>query len=93
MTARILLAHALDFPNIGRLCIAFRQAGLEVGVLAVKAHPVHQMRSPHQKYLYEQTAPGESVCRAFDAFRPNLIVPCDDRVVSHLCSLDRKSVV
>ena len=86
---RVLLVHALLWPNVGRLCSAFQRAGFEVGALAQASHPVHRMRSPSRAYVYRPTAPGVSVNAAIQSFRPDLIIPCDDRAVSHLCSLYR----
>ena len=84
MTPRVLLAHALRWPNVARLSTAHRDAGFAVGAVAVADHPVHQMRSPQRTFVYRQTAPRECLREAIEAYRPDLIIPCDDRIVAHL---------
>jgi len=72
------------WPNVARLAIAFRKTGCAVGAVAVDGHPVHRMRSPDRTFCYRPTAPRDSLRQAIETFQPELIVPCDDRIVSHL---------
>lgn len=89
MTPRVILAHALRWPNVAHLSGAFCDSGFVVGAIAVADHPIHRMRSPDRTFIYRQTAPRESLREAIETFRPDLIIPCDDRVVAHLSSLYR----
>jgi hypothetical protein len=89
MTPRVLLAHSMLWPNIGRLAIAFRKAGFAVDAIAPAGHPVHRMQSPSRTFRYRRTSAYNSIREAVDASQPDLIVPCDDRVVGHLHRLHK----
>ena len=82
-----LVAAAILWPNAVRLCRAFREVGFEVGAIAVPQHPVHRSKAPHRTYEYRPKAPLDSLREAIAERRPDIIVPCDDRIVGHLCSL------
>jgi thioesterase domain-containing protein/glutathione synthase/RimK-type ligase-like ATP-grasp enzyme len=87
MKPRVLLAQSLIWPNVARLSIVFHAAGFEVDVIAPQRHPVHNMRSPHRSLRYRSASPRASLKAAIEASRPQLIVPCDDRIVAHLHAL------
>jgi hypothetical protein len=89
MTPRVLLAHGLFWPNIGQLAIAFRKAGFIVDAVAPARHPVHRMRSPSRTFKYRPASAYDSIKDAVCASQPDLIVPCDDRVVGHLHRLHK----
>jgi thioesterase domain-containing protein len=76
---------------VARLSIAFRKAGFAVEAVAPTRHPIHKMHSPDCTFPYRPTAPRESLGQAIEASRPQLIVPCDDRVVAHLHELHKVS--
>lgn len=84
MTPRVLLAHGILWPNVAHLAIAFRKAGFEVDAVAPARHPIHRMHSPNRTFNYRPTSPYSSIKEAIAASQPDLIVPCDDRVVAHL---------
>ena len=79
MTPRVLLAATLEWPNAARLAIAFRDAGFVVFAVAPVGHPVHAMGTPQGTFLYRAHRPVDSLRRAIEISRPDLIVPCDDR--------------
>jgi hypothetical protein len=81
------VAAAILWPNAVRLCRAFREVGFEVGAIAVPQHPVHRSKAPDRTFQYRPKAPLDSLREAIAERRPDIIVPCDDRIVSHLCSL------
>jgi hypothetical protein len=83
----VLVAAAILWPNAVRLCRAFREVGFEVGAIAVPQHPVHRSKAPDRTFQYRPKAPLDSLREAIAERRPDIIVPCDDRIVSHLCSL------
>jgi ATP-grasp domain len=91
MTPRVLLAHSMLWPNIGRLAIAFRKAGFLVDAVAPADHPVHRMVSPSRTFKYRPIKPYDSLREAINASRPDLIAPCDDRVVGHLYRLYKET--
>ena len=83
----VLVAAAILWPNAVRLCRAFHEVGFEVGAIAPVQHPVHRSRAPDRTFEYRPKAPLESLRDAIAQQRPDIIVPCDDRIVGHLCSL------
>ena len=83
----VLVAAAILWPNAVRLCRAFREVGFEVGAIAVPQHPVHRSNAPDRTFEYRPKAPLDSLREAIAERRPDIIVPCDDRIVSHLCAL------
>ncbi len=83
----VLVAAAILWPNAVRLCRAFREVGFEVGAIAVPQHPVHRSKAPDRTFEYRPNAPLDSLREAIAERRPDIIVPCDDRIVSHLCAL------
>jgi hypothetical protein len=91
MTPRVLLAHSMLWPNIGRLAIGFRKAGFLVDAVAPAGHPVHRMVSPSRTFEYRPMKAYNSVREAINASQADLIVPCDDRVVGHLHSLYKET--
>jgi hypothetical protein len=84
---KVLVATALVWPNAVRLCRAFRDAGFEVGAIAVPQHPVHRSKAPDRTFDYRPKAPLESLREAIAERLPDIIIPCDDRIVGHLCAL------
>ena len=83
----VLVAAAILWPNAVRLCRAFREVGFEVGAIAVPQHPVHRSKAPDRTFEYRPKAPLDSLREAIAERRPDIIVPCDDRIVGHLCAL------
>jgi hypothetical protein len=83
----VLVAAAILWPNAVRLCRAFREVGFEVGAIALPQHPVQRSKAPDRTFEYRPKAPLDSLRKAIAERRPDVIVPCDDRIVSHLCSL------
>jgi ATP-grasp in the biosynthetic pathway with Ter operon len=90
MTPRVLLAHSMLWPNIARLAIVFRRAGFAVDAVARANHPIHRMQSPHRTFKYRPTSAYNSLREAIESSRPDLIIPCDDRIVGHLHRLQKE---
>ena len=84
---KVLVASALIWPNAVRLCRAFHDVGFEVGAIATPDHPVHRVKAPHRTFSYHQRSPVEKSTRGNREARPDMIIPCDDRVLGHLCEL------
>jgi hypothetical protein len=83
----VLVAAAILWPNVVRLCRAFREVGFEVGAIALAQHPVHRSSAPNRTFEYRPRTAVDSLREAIAERRPDIIVPCDDRIVGHLCSL------
>jgi hypothetical protein len=79
------------WPNVARLAIAFRKSGFLVDALAPIEHPIHRMKAPHRTFNYDRRAPYACVKDTIAASQPDLVVPCDDRVVSHLHRLGQEA--
>ena len=87
MTHSVLIAHSLNWPNAARLAISFKKAGFRVMAVAPSGHPLHRMSSPERTFIYRSWRPRESLRRAIAASQPQLIIPCDDRIVINLQAL------
>ena len=83
----VLVAAGILWPNPVRLCRAFREVGFEVGAIALPGHPVHRSKAPNRTFEYRPKAPLDSLREAIAQRKPDIIIPCDDRIVGHLCSL------
>ncbi len=84
---KVLVASALIWPNAVRLCRAFREVGFDVGAVALPQHPVHRSKAPNRTFGYRAKAPLESLREAIAKDAPDIIIPCDDRILGHLCAL------
>lgn len=83
----VLVAAAILWPNAVRLCRAFHEVGFEVGAIALPQHPVHRSNAPDRTFEYRPKAPLDSLREAIAERKPDIIIPCDDRIVGHLCAL------
>jgi hypothetical protein len=83
----VLVAAAILWPNVVRLSRAFHEVGFEVGAIAVPQHPIHRSSAPSRTFEYRPKAPLESLREAIAERKPDIIIPCDDRIVAHLCAL------
>ena len=84
MPPRILIATTTWWAMPARLALAFSQSGAEVFALCPRGSPISKVRSVCKKLRYRSMNPLGSLSAAIEAVRPDLIVPCDDRVVGHL---------
>lgn len=91
MIPRVLLAHSMFWPNVARLAIAFRGAGFAVDAVAPKGHPIHRMQSPNRTFEYRPTSTYKSIKDSIATSQPDLVVPCDDRIVAHLHGIYREA--
>ena len=83
----VLVAAAILWPNVVRVCRAFREVGFDVGAIALPQHPIHRSKAPNRTFEYRPKAAVDSLRQAIAKRRPDIIVPCDDRIVGHLCAL------
>ncbi len=84
---KVLVAGALMCPNAARLCRAFRDVGFDVAAIGVAKNPVHIAKGPDRTFVYQPKLPLDSLREAVMTYRPDLIIPCDDRVLGHLRAL------
>jgi hypothetical protein len=87
MAHRVLLYATLNWPSAARYAAGFHTAGCEVHALSPHGAPVRLSRYVAGNYGYDPLAPLWSLDKAIADCRPDLIVPCDDRAVSHLIRL------
>ena len=84
MTPKILIANAMAWPTASRLAKAFHDVGCEVATLTPAEHPVRAAPYVSQRFSYDKRDPHPSVLAAIAGAEPDLIVPCDDRMVERL---------
>ena len=90
MPPRVLIASTTWFAMPARVTSAFLRYGAEVTAICPKGSPIHKLNGVHTILRYSQTEPIHSLSKAILASRPDLIIPCDDRVVEHLHRLHEK---
>jgi len=87
MTRRILLATSVNWPSAARLAGAFAAFGCAVEAVFPRGHVLGASRYLARAHLYRPLRPLSSFAAAIKAAEPDLIVPCDDRAVTHLLAL------
>lgn len=55
-------------------------------------HPLHVTKAIEARFSYQPLRPLEAVSHAIEQFSPDLIVPCDDRALSHLHCIYQNAV-
>ena len=89
---RVLLTSTTRWPSPSRLAVELSMAGFDVAALCRRRqHPLAKTRAVGRMFEYCALRPIESLARAIAAADPALIVPCDDRAVSHLHELHRRA--
>lgn len=61
--------------------------GFSVVAICPKGHPLHFTNAVAQVFSYPPIRPAGALARAISIYRPELIVPCDDRAAKHLHEL------
>jgi hypothetical protein len=87
MTQRILLATTVKWPSAAYLAGAFASLGCSVEAVFPRGHVLGVSRHVGRAHIYRPLRPHSSFTAAIAAAEPDLIVPCDDRAVSHLLSI------
>jgi len=87
MANRILLAATVGWPSAARYAAGFAAAGCTVDALSPADAIVRKSRYVCGHHTYNPLFPGRSLRAAIAKSDPDLIVPCDDRAVSHLLAL------
>lgn len=85
---RILLATTVNWPSAARLAGAFAGLGCAVDAVFPAPHPIRASRYLRRGFPYRPLSARASFAHAVRVARPDLVVPCDDRALLHLMSLD-----
>ena len=91
MSGRVLLAGTMGWPSVARYAGAFASAGCPVAALSPRNAPVAVSRYVAQHFTYRPLAALASMKAAIAGFKPDLIVPCDDRATVQLLKLRAKA--
>jgi hypothetical protein len=73
------------FP--ARLAMAFASIGHRVEAICPGHHPLAKTKAVRTLYRYNALRPLEALAKAIKRAEPALIVPCDDRAITHLHEL------
>ena len=88
---KVLIATTIHWASTTRLALAMVEAGINVAALAPSDHGLHRMDAIGERRIWsERSSFARAVLDACHAFRPNLIVPGDDRAVLALQALYRR---
>lgn len=84
---RVLIAATLGWPSSARVAMAFQELGWDVEAICWHGNPVQYLRSALRIHRYSPLRPVESLSDAILRVAPDLVVPCDDPAVNHLCEV------
>src|SRR5664279_4705921 len=84
---KILLTTTTKWPNAPRLMIELLRAGHAVSILCPDDHSSMKVQRAHDTFLYARFAPLESLTKAIEAAKPDIVIPCDDLAVRNLHEL------
>ncbi len=90
--ARILIASTTWWAMPARIASAFVRAGASVSGVVPRGSPLATVNLLSGVFHYSALRPLRSLSKAILDTQPDLIVPCDDRVVEHLHELHAYSV-
>ena len=90
MTRKVLLVTTVDWVSTARYAGGFAAAAWAVDVVCPKKAPARLSRYVTDCYTYLALGALGSLRRAIRKAKPDLLVACDDRAVSHLLRLYRK---
>ena len=83
----LLLTTTCWWPFPARLALRFARLGWRVEALCPAEHPLLKTQAVQRVHHYHPLRPLSVLSTAIDAARPGLVVPCDDRALGHLLSL------
>jgi ATP-grasp domain len=85
--SKIMIAATTWWPMPARLAAEFVCLGAQVGAICPADSPLAIVDNVHEVFTYSALAPCRSLAAALRAMQPDLIIPCDDRALSHLHEL------
>jgi ATP-grasp domain len=81
----VLLTNTSWWPCAARMAMVLGNLGCNVSaVCPTKGHPLLKTRAVRRIFPYSALRPVTSLISAIEAVDPDIIVPCDDRAVTHL---------
>jgi hypothetical protein len=83
----MLLGATVWWPLSARLALRLLERGCNVAALCPPGHPLRFVLPPDSVHTYRPFGTLASLESALEATTPNLIIPCDDRVVWQLHAL------
>jgi glutathione synthase/RimK-type ligase-like ATP-grasp enzyme len=87
LQTKVLVVASTWWAAPARLALAFANAGCRVIAVCPPGHPLLHVSALQQNYRYSWYRPVQSLARAIAASKPDLILPTDDRCVTHLQAL------
>jgi len=81
---KVLLTSTCWWPLAARLALRFASLGCSVEAMCPAQHPLYKTRAIQRTYAYSPWQPHQALTAAVSAAKPGLIVPCDDRALSHI---------
>ncbi|MDE2133224.1 MAG: ATP-grasp domain-containing protein [Alphaproteobacteria bacterium] len=87
MTQKILLATTVKWPSAAYLAGAFAAFGCFVEAVFPRGHVLGVSRHLGRAHIYHPLRPHSSFVAAITASSPDLVIPCDDRAVLRLLSI------
>jgi hypothetical protein len=90
MSPRVLLTTTVRWPSSARLVGAFAAVGARVEALLPQGHVARASRFLSARHNYDPLFPVAALKHALTATAPDLIVPCDDRALTHLLEAARR---
>jgi carbamoylphosphate synthase large subunit len=89
--SHILLATTGQLPSTARLAMELHDAGARVSLIAPNNHPAKALDFISDRMIYRALSPLRTLEAALLRFRPDLVIPCDERTVRDLHALWRRT--
>ena len=87
MQPHVLLASTLWWPLSARLAMRFVDYGCEVSAICPRGHVLRHVPGMGRIYDYRPIDSLSSLASALERAKPDIVIPCDDRVVWQLHEL------
>lgn len=84
---KVLLVTTCQWYSSARLAMALADAGFTVDAVCLPDHPITKTTVIDRLFPYRALAPLRSFADAFNASKPDLLLPCDDLASEHLQDL------
>ena len=81
---KVLIAVSEDWFMAARIADAFAEAGAQVEAVCCRGHVMEALGCVRRTHRFRAMAPLASLRAAIARARPDLIIPCDDRIVGFL---------
>lgn len=89
----VLLVTTGHLPSTARLAIECGTVGARVSLLAPRGNPAEVVTSISNRLTFSAISPLQSLRRAILTLEPDLLIPCDERVVRYLHRLHRETAL